>query len=190
MSKKTLPGRLDRCGRNVRGIVAGGMGYLILASLLSVIGCASAGSDVREIASPSRPLGGYSVLSLKTTQANSLHLNISSQLEALLEEQLRTQRLYQRVLMSGMPGSPDLILDVRFTRVNDVSSTERSLTGGMRGQALVAARVSLIDVASNHEVAAFNAEGRSSGGSAFAGTTDDAVMELSNAIVEYLAKHR
>ena len=80
----------------------------------------------------------------------------------------------------------ELKLNVEITKVKQVSGAARVLLGAFAGRAKVFAKCEIIDARTNEVLRKFEAEGESSGGSIFAGTTNQAIEEISKSIVNYI----
>jgi hypothetical protein len=84
----------------------------------------------------------------------------------------------------------DLRLRARITELNKVGTTSRLLLGGLAGRGKVVVVSELLDTRSGQNIGSFNAEGQSSGGSAFAGTTEQAIERAAEQIVEFVVRNR
>lgn len=63
------------------------------------------------------------------------------------------------------------------------------MVGAMAGRAGIDVEVELVDVKESRNIGTFVAQGRSSGGSVFAGTTPQAVERAAEQIVEFIQKN-
>lgn len=126
-------------------------------------------------------------------------LNISSQFPGSYEEIVQQnmiiadalkKRLFDRVIAGSLfpDAQADLRLDAKITALKKVSPGERFWGGAMAGRAGVDVEVELFDLRKNKSIGAFFAQGRSSGGTIFAGTTSQAVRRAAEKIVKFIQK--
>ncbi len=114
---------------------------------------------------------------IKKKDTNKLVKELKNQIVA----DLNKEKLF-KVLNSG----GELKLNVEITEVKQVSGAARLLLGVFAGKAKIYTKCAIIDTNTNEVLRKFEAEGKSSGGSIFAGTTNQAVREISKSIVNYL----
>jgi len=76
------------------------------------------------------------------------------------------------------------------TDVRGVSGLSRFLFGAMAGRASIRADVQLVELATGEKIGAFSIEGKSSGGTVFAGTTSQALEKTGEGVAEYINAHK
>ena len=94
---------------------------------------------------------------------------------------LNKEKLFKVLSTKG-----ELKLNVEITEIKQVSGAARILLGALAGRAKVHAKCEIINTKTNEVLRKFEAEGESSGGSIFAGTTNQAVKEISKSVVNYI----
>lgn len=154
------------------------------------VGCASKGAI--KVSSP---------VSVKLADYRKLALNVSSEVEKssdqvvklgnLIQQKLREKNLFERIyLASSAPEeTADLQLEVKILKMREVSATTRILFGAFAGRSKLLADVRLVDIKTGSEIGAFQAEGKSSGGTIFAGTTDQAIERVAEQIADFVQKN-
>jgi len=98
------------------------------------------------------------------------------------------EKIKEKGLESKLSENPDLKVLIKITDVKGVSTAGRLMFGALAGRATVQAQVELIDT-NKGKIGELQAEGKSSGGTIFAGTTSQALEKLADQIVEYIAKN-
>jgi hypothetical protein len=115
------------------------------------------------------------------------------QLESMTVARLREKGIFEKVI-AGSAASPDtpadLRLRTRITELNKVGSGARAVLGAFAGQGKIVVAGELIDVKAAQNIGAFTAEGKSSGGTVFAGTTEQAIERAVEQIVEFVVKSK
>ena len=162
-------------------------GALFLLVLLLLGGCASKGA-----------IRTTTPLAVKLSNYKTIMVNVSSQGPGLSEEivqletmtitKLREKGLFDKVIAgSSSPDAPtDLRLNARIVELKRVSSGARVMVGAFAGRAGIDIDVELTDMRTGKGIGTFMAQGRSSGGTVFAGTTPQAVERAVEQIVEFI----
>ena len=83
----------------------------------------------------------------------------------------------------------DYLVRVKITSLKDVGSTERLMLGALAGRASISADVEVYD-RTGAFIGGMTAEGKSSGGTIFAGTTKEAIELAAGQIANYLLRYR
>ena len=168
-----------------RVVVAKGLGWCVLA--LSAAACGPGGS-MKTLVPVKQKIGAYSSVMVRATAAPANEAE-AQQIENIAAYRIRTLCGYPTVLTYRVsPQTPaELLVDLRIGSVERVGSGERAALGGLAGQARVALALDLIEVTSGSRVGAVQIEGLSSGGSAFAGTTEEAIEQTVNRVQRFLA---
>ena len=78
-------------------------------------------------------------------------------------------------------------MDVDVLGLVNVTTTARALVGGLAGRGKIQLRVQLVEIEGGRVLCELAAEGKSSGGTVFSGTTSEAVDEAVAAIIAYLS---
>lgn len=87
----------------------------------------------------------------------------------------------------SMIGSEDLLVKCEVSDIRRVTTAARALVGAMAGRASMDVHVTLIEPASGKTVGEANVSGVSSGGTIFAGTTEQAIEKAAEAVADYVA---
>lgn len=169
------------------------LGFLTV--LIFSTGCASSGtSTVRQPFSTK--LGQFKSASVKVSSSIAkppTGLNeFMAQLEARIVAKLREKQILEKVYSHVAAGDskPDLDLFIVITSVRDVTSFDRVMWGAMAGQATTKATVAVRNRASGELIGSGDIEGKSSGGSVFAGTTTEAVDRVADEVVKLIESNR
>jgi hypothetical protein len=140
-------------------------------------------------------------MTLKLSTYKAMLLNVSSQvsgtsgeivqLEASTIAKLREKGLFDKVISgsSSPDARADLRVNAKIIQLKRVSPGARVMVGAMAGRAGVDVEVELYDLKENKSIGTFTVQGRSSGGTAFAGTTPQAVERAAEQIVEFIQKN-
>lgn len=176
-------------GRVVRGRLAALVPVLVLwgvacgIAVLGGVGCGPSGS-LKTVVPVKGKVGAYNSVMVRVTSAPA-NDSEAQQIENITAYRIRTLCGYPTVLTYRVsPQTPaELLVDLRIGSVERVGSA----LGGLAGQARVALALDLIEVGTGTRVGAAQIEGLSSGGSAFAGTTEEAIEQTVNRIQRFLA---
>ncbi|HOP62994.1 MAG TPA: DUF4410 domain-containing protein [Spirochaetota bacterium] len=154
--------------------------FTVLIIFASVISCSSGGS-IKQIVKPSTPLKSF----------NSMQVKVKLEYPDIVEDRKERAMLEKLIIEKIRAASPlkisdkgELKLDVTITEIKKINQTERVLLGALAGKARVKAIVNLSTLDSGKMISQFEVEGTSSGGSIFAGTTEQAV----DMTAEYIVK--
>ena len=91
---------------------------------------------------------------------------------------------FARLEFEPPPDAPSyLLVTARITKLRTVSDVARVLVGGLAGRASILVDVELTDHPSASSLATFQAEGKSSAGSIWCGTTEQAVQRAAEQFV-------
>ncbi len=165
-------------------------GVIFVLIIILLQGCASRGA-IKET----------TPMTLKLSTYKTMLLNISSQVPGTSEEiaqletvtitKLREKGLFGKVIPgSSSPDAPaDLRLNAKIIQLKRVSPGARVMVGAMAGRAGIDVEGELFDLKESKNIGTFVAQGRSSGGTAFAGTTPQAVERAAEQIVEFIQKN-
>ena len=163
---------------------------LVVLGLLA--GCASSG-ELKSTTAMTTHLGTYQTLLLEVSSGVPDSAQETTQLETLTVTQLRSKGVFQKVI-AGSAASGDTPTDIRLrakiTELTKVGSTSRIMLGALAGRGKVVVASELVDARSGQSLGSFIAEGQSSGGSAFAGTTEQAIERAAEQIVEFVVRNR
>jgi hypothetical protein len=165
-------------------------GVIFIFILIFLDGCASRGA-IKET----------TPMALKLSTYKTMLFNISSQVPGSSEEivqletvtiaKLREKGLFDKVISGS--SSPDaqanLRLNAKIIQLKRVSPGARVMVGAMAGRAGIDVEVELFDLKESKSIGTFIAQGRSSGGTVFAGTTPQAVERAAEQIVEFIQKN-
>lgn len=163
---------------------------VVVLSMILLIGCASTGA-----------IHATMLVTAKLSNYKTMLFNVSSQvpesgeailqLESMTVAKLREKGLFEKVITgSASPdASVDLRLNAKIVELSKVSSGSRVIFGALSGRAGTVVDVELIDMKTGKSIGAFKAEGKSSGGTAFAGTTSQSIERAVEQIVEFIQKN-
>jgi hypothetical protein len=158
--------------------------------LVLLAGCASSG--VVKSASPtfaSAPV----THDLAVVETSSSVTNANAQIKLLnamiisgLQQSGKFGRVSGNKIETSAASGIKIIADVK--EFYGVSDSARMLIGGLAGRARVLIQVTVSDMKSGNQIETFEAEGKSSGGTAFSGTTDQAVERAAEQVVAEVVK--
>ncbi|MFI4891263.1 MAG: hypothetical protein ACHQIL_12095 [Steroidobacterales bacterium] len=174
------------CGRRVAAIAA--IGWMAQA----VAGCASSGA-VRTVSAPA----GNIVVAHEVARVTATSTVADAGKEVQLLSALVISGLEKSGKFERVTGSPDIApngagvaIAAEIRDLRGVSEAGRIWFGGLAGRARLLVHVTLTDASTSAQLEGFDAEGRSSGGTIFAGTTDQAIQRAAEQIVAEVVKLR
>jgi hypothetical protein len=153
-----------------------------------LIGCASRGVMINT--TPTE---------VRLSQYRSLWVSVSS--EAANEDEMRiladevvrmlnSTTMFEQISGPGDSSAPlDLHLQLNIVDIYRVSQQARVFAGAMPGKAKILVDGDLIDTSTQQKIGNFRVEGKSSGGSVFAGDTGQAILRAAEMIVEYISRN-
>lgn len=157
---------------------------ILCASFLSA--CAASGS-VQKLSASAPAVDSAASGAVEVSTALPDKADSAEALKRAIVAQLVTKKVFKNV--SDL-SSADYVLRVNVTEVNEVSQTGRILFGALAGQASIGAQVDIYDKRQGAVISTLAAKGTSSGGHAFAGTTQDAIDLTAAQIADYLLENR
>ena len=159
--------------------------FCLLMSFLTA--CASKGTTQTH-KEPSVDLTDYKRLAINVTPDDSVSSEIQGYLEGVIIGKLRDTNKFERVFSSVLSPKEDydLKLNVQIKNVREVSGNARFFAGALAGQGNIVADIEVIDGKSKNILASATVEGETSGGSSWAGTTEQAVKRMAEEIVDFL----
>jgi hypothetical protein len=161
-----------------------------LFALLSLLGCASPSGAVRNLSplTSSQPVSLDNILVVTASSAGDLTAEKQLLGDTLISGLSETEMF---VKVTGNPadaGSGNGVkLKAEIREIKKVSDDARDWVGPLAGRARILVHVTVADLNSGNQIAAFDAEGLS-GKSAFAGTTDEAIQMAVEQIVAQVLK--
>jgi len=161
-------------------------GIVALIAIMALGGCSSAGSMV--VTTPvERSLARYPSL-LVTIKADIEDAEQeTADLQSRLMDLLIEESIFKRVAVAREEGiTYDLLLKVRIVELRRVNQSERFIAGALAGRAKLIAELDLQDARTGKMLGQAQVEGKSGGGTVFAGGTDQAVQKAAEQIVEFL----
>jgi hypothetical protein len=163
---------------------------MLLAGSLDLAGCASSGWV--QHASPlicTRPFDLD--LILVKTASSSTNLDAEKQvLNDAIASGLRDTHLFKNVSDNRAdlgPGS-GVIIEADITNIRKLSKNKRLWEGALAGRARILVGVTISDLNTGKPMETFETAGQSSGGSALAGTTDEAIERAADGVVDEVVK--
>lgn len=157
-------------------------GLICLMALCS--GCSNASSSLKVDYSGIEQLSNTGNLEIvvicKASKAKKEKLNIE---KAVLSE-MQKLGMFKSVYAADSAGNytSDLRMEITVTAIKRVSASARFLVGAMAGQGKVEANIDLFDLTVKKQILWAKVSGATSTGSAFAGTTQEAINQLAEAI--------
>jgi hypothetical protein len=158
--------------------------------LLAVAGCVSSG--VVHNAGP--------IIAQKPFDLDVILVNTSSSLRDMEAEKqtlndniasgLRETGLFKKVggNKADLGLGSGITINADITEIKKVSKNKRQWEGAMAGRARIRVHVTVCDFKSGAPIETFESEGESSGGSALAGTTDEAIARAASEVVVEILK--
>jgi Domain of unknown function (DUF4410) len=160
------------------------------ALLVIVVGCASSGTVTNISAASTGVPISRDIAIVEATSALTDVEPQKSLLNALVISGLQQTQRFGRVSGNQIAIKPTSGIKVSadIKQVNAVSDVARVMVGAFAGQAQIVVQVTVSDLKSGNQIGTFEAEGKSSAGTAFAGTTDQAVQRVAEQIVAEVVK--
>lgn len=157
---------------------------LIILSLLFIAGCAGQTAI--------KPEGEFKIKNIKTAsvKVKTLLPDCKEEIEKIektLIEKLKEANIFNEILDNTK--NTDLIIEVDIEELAKVTKSDRFWYGAMAGRAKVAGKVKLIEGFSGKVLGSFYIESLSSGGTVFAGTTEQAIDNFVKQIVSYIQEN-
>jgi hypothetical protein len=166
----------------------GSLALPAFASLLCFLGgCASVGTvqDVSASSAIPNHLRDSAVVETRTTVPDSEAER--GLLHALVVSGLEQNATFGHIISGRIDGSAaSLRIRIDITQLNGVSDFARVMVGAFAGRASISATVVVSDCKTGAIFATFDVGGKSSAGTVFAGTTDQAVQKAAQQIVAEL----
>ena len=129
----------------------------------------------------------------KLSVFRSITVNVGSKIKKKgvnkLVDELKNQiiaDLNKEKLFKILDANGELKLNIEITKIKQVSGAARILLGALAGRAKVYAKCEIVDSKTNEVLRKFEVDGESSGGSIFAGTTNQAIKEISKSVINYI----
>jgi len=165
-------------------------GVIFMFILFLLGGCASKGA-VTATTPMTLKLSTYKTMLFNTSSQVVASSEEIVQLESMTIAKLREKGLFDKVISgsSSPDAQADLRLNAKIIQLKRVSSGARVMVGAMAGRAGIDVEVELFDLKESKSIGTFIAQGRSSGGTVFAGTTPQAVERAAEQIVEFIQKN-
>lgn len=161
----------------------------LLTIAMTLVRCASSGQTLN-VTPPSSKLTDYKNVVVHVTSSVPDSTREALQLESMIVSTLRANGVFGNVAGSSAGGTGDLTVDANISDLRRVGSGKRVLLGALAGRGNMVVDVKLVDTASGNAIGSFTSKGTSSGGTVFAGTTDQAIELAARQIVDYILKNR
>ena len=152
-----------------------------------LIGCASGGSTVAAAPMEAK-LGKYKKLTVNATSSVEKSDMETTQLGALLVTKLRQSGMFDTVT-SDSRARDGVLLNAKIVQLRKVSTGKRLVLGAMAGRGSVAVDAELVDARSGKRLGTFRSEGKTSAGTVFAGTTEQAIERVAEQIAEFVKQN-
>lgn len=162
---------------------------IILVAVLSILllACASGGTTVAA-APVEAKLSKYKTLIVNTSSNVPNADTELVQLENLLVGKLRQSGSFAKVT-TDTDVKQGVRLDAKIVALREVSTAKRVMLGALAGRGRISVAVELVDVATGKKLGSFQSEGKTSGGTVFAGTTDQAIERVAEQIVDFVKQN-
>lgn len=149
-------------------------------------GCASTGS-INSTISSEVPLSNFKTLSI---DVQSKVKNTEDEVKTLKELLITELKKKNHWDILENHGHSQLTLLATITDISKVGTASRLLFGALAGRASVNVDVVIRDNNNNNVISQFSVTGKSSGGTIFAGTTNQALEKAVEQIVSYLEEKK
>lgn len=159
---------------------------LILAVALLLSACAASGSiQVTSSVPASIDSAKSGAVDVATSVAGKTET--ADALQKAIISQLLSKNVFKSVTATDQS---DYLLKVNVVDVKEVSQGARIMLGALAGKAGITAQVDVLDRRNGTVTGSMVAKGQSSGGTVFAGTTQEAIDQTATQIVDYLLRSR
>jgi hypothetical protein len=166
---------------------------LACALLPFTTGCASSGKySMRQPLSVKLALFKSAIIEVKSSlPKNPEKLDeFKVQLESRIIAKLRERKAFEKIYPAAANDQPsELHILVIITAVRDIDNYTRVMWGAFAGQANTQVTVELREKASGKLLGSAEIEGKSSGGSVFAGTTTEAVDRVADQVIQLVTEN-
>ncbi len=161
-------------------------GVLFLFVLVFLGACAS--GNVSTKVAPTAKLSNYKTVLFNTSSQVPDSSEVVVQLEKMTVSKLNEKRFFEKIIVgSSSPDTQaDLRINAKIVALKKVSKGARIMVGAAAGRSGLDVEVELIDLKDNKILGSFVAQGRSSGGTVFAGTTSQAIELAVQQIIEFI----
>ena len=162
-----------------------------LVILVFLIGCASGGTTT-PLQAVSAPLSSaYNTVLVEVTSTLPDSDADARALEnEIITELRKDSRLTQVLSGTGSPtAAADLKLKADIVEMRKVSTGKRMMLGGLAGRGSVKVNAELLDGRNGTKLGAFTSEGKTSGGTVFAGTTEQALQRAAEQIAGFVTQN-
>lgn len=157
--------------------------------LCLAVGCASTGQ--MNVKTPlTRNLSTYKTLQVQLSPAPRGWHDLAEQLRRDVVDGLRAETRFNVISFSAEPSAveADMLVKISLQEVREVTSQDRMMTGAFAGRGAVVADVDVVERQSGQILGSATMEGKTSGGSIFAGTTPEAIKRVSEKIVDFISQ--
>lgn len=159
--------------------------FLLLSFFIG--GCASTGSIKSNIPVPSQAnLSGYKTLKVSVSSDVPECSREIKELEMQTLLKIREINHFKEILNNPSISDSDLELKANIVKIRKISQGSRLLLGALAGQSGIIVNAELIDKSNQKKLCEFSVEGKSSGGTVFAGTTSQAIERAAEQIALYI----
>lgn len=160
-----------------------------LLMLLVLAGCVSSGSVHDASPITAQPFD-LDLILVKTSSSLSGLEPEKRVLNDAIVSGLRETQLFKEVSgnKADLGSGSGIIIDADVSGIKKISKDKRLWAGALAGKARIRVRVTVCNLVSGNQIETFEAEGASSGGSALAGTTDEAIYRAASVVVGEVLK--
>jgi TolB-like protein len=165
-------------------------GLLLLLSV-ALVGCASGGTTTA-VQPLSASLGStYKSVLVDVSTSVPETASDAQALENEIITELRKNASFTKVISAtGAPDAKaDLRLKAKIVDLRKVSAGKRVMLGGLAGRGRVKVDTDLVDGKSGKVLGSFTSEGKTSGGTVFSGTTEQALRRAAEEIAGFVAQN-
>ena len=157
---------------------------LLLLVVLNLVGCVSSGSTHNASPITAKPFDLDLILVKCTSSLTDLEAEKQLLNDAIISD-LRDSHLFKEVAAdkADLGLGSGITINAQIMEIRKVSKNKRLWAGATAGRAKIRVHVTVADLNSGNQIETFEADGQSSGGSALAGTTDEAVERAAEEVV-------
>ncbi|GAB6182679.1 DUF4410 domain-containing protein [Thermodesulfovibrio hydrogeniphilus] len=152
---------------------------IVVLFLFIIFGCAPQTRVQMESSFTLRP---DRVIAVCVESKNPEYIKEAEKIEIILLEKLKNSNLFSAIRKDRKDA--DILIRVNITEVVRVRSSDRFLFGAMAGRAKIAGNILIENSRRGETIGRFYVESISSGGTVFAGTTEDVIEQFANQLVD------
>lgn len=157
---------------------------LFILSVFIIYGCAP---QVTVKPEAEFKIKGERTVSVEVTSLVPDSQKETEQIRKSLIEKLKSSNVFKDVVENNQ--NAEVLIKVEIKELNKVSPSDRFWYGATAGRAKVAGRITVFEGSSDKVLGSFYVESLSSGGTIFAGTTEDTINKFVDKVVKYILEN-